>query len=314
MHKNKQKYSFAKWIICIVIIVVFVTFVKTFLFETYSISSNSMYKTFNEGDVVLVNKITYGIRLPCKKYKRIGSTDNIRRNDILAFNYPAENNSIVKTKTVLIKRCIGLPGDTVLIRDNRLFVNNKSDNNKLLTYNYFFKSKRKDIGSILSDFNISDSCEGLRENFYNYTLTESEARLLSKYRIIDTIYKACYSKDIQQDGIFPYDSYVKWNTDNYGPLIVPQKGETINIDNSNISFYERIINVYEKNKLDIKDSIIIINGKVAKNYTFKYNYYFVLGDNRHNSEDSRFWGFVPEDHIIGKVVCVLLSKKKSKNK
>ncbi len=127
---------------------------------------------------------------------------------------------------------------------------------------------------------------------------------------VSSVIPNVYPKNTWEKGTFPFSGNFKWNRDNYGPVWVPKKGETIEVNLKNLPLYDRVIDVYEGNDLEVKNGEIYINGEKTKTYTFKMDYYWMMGDNRHNSADSRYWGFVPEDHIVGKPLFVYISFNK----
>lgn len=268
------------------------------------------------------------VQLPT--YRLPGFT-HVKRNDVVVFNVPgiAENNYPnmnsstwidypVDLKTNYIKRCVAIPGDILEIKDRQLFINGEAQPNppeEQLSYLVTSKDEINERNLEKLDIDPDDySFQGRPETnkvLYQMFLTKAKVDELKALPYITSVVEDYRTHEGPDARIFPGTKYTKWNGDNYGPLTIPKEGMKIVINDSTLFTYGRTIKDYDLNKdVKIEGDKLLIDGKEVTEYTFKQNYYFMMGDNRHNSLDSRYWGFVPEDHIVGKGFFIWLSINK----
>ena len=276
-------------------------------------------------------------------YHRLKGLKKIKRNDVVVFNFPAGDTVLVENQAVTyydvlrsyqqtygaqegrrrlnedytviarpvdrrenyIKRCVAIPGDTISIADGHLFVNGeKQQYVPSQQYIYFVQTTAPLTAYTLKKLGITEVSGSAP--YYYMSMTDEAAEQMQQLSIVSSVVK--YNAKESSEDVFPNDSAYKWTQDNFGSMWIPAKGATITLTAENLPLYRRIIEQYEGHTLATDGEQIVIDGEPTTQYTFAMDYYWMMGDNRHNSADSRFWGFVPEDHIVGKASFIAFSK------
>ncbi|MEL6917320.1 MAG: signal peptidase I [Bacteroidota bacterium] len=395
---KNPRTALGEWVSSIVFAIVAATLVHTYFMQPYVIPTGSLEKTLLIGDFLFVSKFHYGARAPMTTvaapmvhdtipglgirsylnkpqlpFFRLPGLQKIKRNDIVVFSWPADTVRVffkaeegvkkpIDKKSNYVKRCVGLPGDSLSIIDGYVHVNGKKtvlpDRAKpQYTYAIYANkgvSSRLLLESGATEFNRKYVSSALNQNQYNaisgylvganqtpdgkvelytkyqgiptnvirknslslkeiterqriVTLTEKLAAKIENNSAVDSVIKQLDPSGVWNNRIFPHSPDYAWNNDNFGPMYIPEAGKTVPLNLKVLPLYKKIIKDYEKNTISVSGNQISINGKVTDSYTFKQNYYWMMGDNRNRSEDSKFWGYVPENHIVGKPVFIWMS-------
>ena len=337
--------------------IVVATFVHTYFIQPFTIPSASLEKSLLIGDFLFVSKFNYGARTPMTTvaapmvhdtlpllnvksylpkpqlpYFRFPGFEKIKNNDIVVFNWPADTlynmykdtdiryDKPIDKKTNYVKRCVGIAGDSLQVKNGIVFINGKElilpeRAKPQYSYNIGLDGKTNiDFEYLLKSMDITDGAgfkSELRDTLFIQALTFENAERLKNVPGITSVTRVINKGP--ENGIFPNfknkpQSVVNnWSADNFGPIYIPQEGKTVAIDAKILPFYKKIIGEYEGNDLKVVGNDIFINDKKATTYTFKQNYYWMMGDNRHNSLDARFFGYTPADHIVGKPIFIWMS-------
>ncbi|MFP4227935.1 MAG: signal peptidase I [Salinivenus sp.] len=322
--EDAAKSELRQWGEALIVAIVIVVIVRTLFFDLFRIPTPSMEENLLVGDYLFVSKLHYGTRMPMSlgvpftsihvpgvsfPYTRVGGFAEVQRGDPIVFNYPPDEGPIDR-KTHYVKRVIGLPGDTLSVRDKMVHINEtplplghgmqqhwlvrKTEPRYRIPRN-----RMEDIG--ISEVTPTESASAVR-----VTATPDAVRELSRFSWVDSIEPYVLPASSFDGELYPEGR--GYTPDDYGPLHVPKKGETVTLTAGNWAAYRPIITEHEgRDARQMTDSTFVIDGEETTTYTFQQDYFFAMGDNRDNSQDSRFWGVVPMDHVVGKAVLTYFS-------
>ena len=332
--EKKAKSWLREWVDAIVFAFIAAAILRSLLFGSYKIPTGSMEKDLLIGDFLIVSNVTYGPRTPmaiCVPFTdacipgvklpwfRIPGYRDVERNDIFVFNVPWEVKPISQ-KTNYIKRAVGVAGDTLELRDKILYVNGEKEEYHEGVQRFYTihlrdrvrlsDAKMESIGAGTIGGGNSYVRQTREANTYIVNMTADVAKQVESWPEVDSLSYFMFGED---EVVYQYQrSYGSFsqafkNHDHFTPIVIPFEGQEVELTNQNWYVYKDLIERYEHNDVKIDGDTFVINGVETNKYTIQQDYYFAMGDNRDSSEDSRFWGFVPKDHVIGKAVIVWMS-------
>jgi signal peptidase I len=352
----KPKSSSGEWTGAILFAVVVATIVHTYFIQPFTIPTSSLERTLLVGDFLFVSKMHYGQRTPMTAvsfpmvhdtipfvktksytnkpqipYFRFPAFQDIKRNDIVVFNWPTDTvpyfrytgpNTYVKPidkKSNYVKRAVGIPGDSLEIREGRVYINgelNDLPERAQLQFLYYMVTNEpvRNLQFLRDRYGINEiyPFDAEFKQFQLFLTDDALEKLSNNPNVVQLVPMRPEPGTFDKNN-FPHDARYPWNSSYYGPIYIPQAGATVAITPESIPFYKRIIEVYEGSELGIENKItvagtqVMLNGTPLTSYTFLQDYYWMMGDNRNNSEDARNWGYVPHNHVVGKPVFIWLS-------
>ena len=357
-HKNEKETLLG----AIVFAVIAATIVHTYFIQPYTIPTASLEKSLLIGDYLFVSKCNYGARPPMTTialpmvhdtipllktrsylkwpqlpYMRLPGFQKIKNNDIVVFNWPADTVKYffkkdlpqykpIDKKSHYVKRCVGIAGDSLQIKNGVLYINGKKvqyPDRAKLQHMYVVKTKdsmdftRPTLLRLIRNYNIKEIYPGHKKGSYIMNLTDDKLAVIKNMSNVESIKLYNLGKGEMFGG------HKDWDINNFGPIYIPKKGDVVQLNKATYPFYKWIISRYDdhdaghkidKHKVELKGNDVYIDGKLTKTYTVKQDYYWMMGDNRSESEDSRFWGYVPFDHVVGKPVFIFMSIDNDPNK
>ena len=281
------------WLIPAGIALLIIFIIHTFFFDLLVVPSLDMKPNYEQGDVVVLRK-----------------TNRFSKNDVLAFRFYADDSTDTKP-IIFIQRCVALPGDTLFIESGFLYVNAIEEKPKTnYQFNYHIKSKQKLDSAFLIRYKLNEGGVISNELDHSFSMSERIADSLRIDPLIISVTKNVEKENFRDDQMYTNDTVHKWNKHNFGPIYVPKKDDVLKLDTSNIFIYKKLIEAESREKIAISNDSLFLGNTHITSVVIKENYYFVMGDNRDNAIDSRYWGLLPEKNIQGKIVKVLFHKNK----